>query len=77
MEGTVARLIGEKGYGFIKGEDSKDYFFHRQDFNGHFDDLVTDFQTAKNLRVTFEWAPSPKGLRASNVTRTDYPNQAV
>ena len=28
MKGTVKKFDKEKGYGFITGEDGKDYFFH-------------------------------------------------
>ena len=28
--GTVARWLDEKGFGFIKGEDGKDIFVHKQ-----------------------------------------------
>ena len=27
--GTVKRVISERGFGFIVGEDGKEYFFHR------------------------------------------------
>ncbi len=32
MKGTVTTHLAEKRYGFIKGEDGKDYFFHENDF---------------------------------------------
>ena len=28
MRGSIVRKVEEKGYGFILGEDEKDYFFH-------------------------------------------------
>lgn len=28
MKGTVKWFVSQKGYGFIRGEDKKDYFFH-------------------------------------------------
>ena len=28
MIGTVTSYLSDKNYGFIKGEDGKDYFFH-------------------------------------------------
>jgi cold shock CspA family protein len=31
LRGVIARLIPEKGYGFILGEDQTDYFFHVND----------------------------------------------
>lgn len=70
LEGTVARVMGDKRFGFIHSGD-KDYFFHASEFNGHFDDLVDDFQQGRVVKVTFEPVSSEKGLRASEVTRVD------
>lgn len=74
MEGRV-RKITDKGFGFIKGENGEDIFFHRDDFNGHWADLHDDFNNDMTIRVQFESKSTPKGLRASNVRRLDYPNQ--
>jgi cold shock CspA family protein len=63
--------MSDKGFGFIKGEDKKDYFFHRSDLNGFFEDLVQDFDGGRVIHVTFESVPSPKGPRASEVSRVD------
>lgn len=30
-KGTIRRLITDRGFGFIKGEDEEDLFFHRND----------------------------------------------
>lgn len=70
MKGTVARLMAEKKFGFIRGQDGRDYFFHHSDLNGFFDDLVEDAAIAQ-VAVTFESVPSEKGPRAGNVTRLD------
>ena len=67
MEGNVARLIGEKGFGFIKTENGVDYFFHRQDFAGLFDELIYMVDSGQHIKVTFDVVPSPKGPRAANV----------
>jgi cold shock CspA family protein len=71
MTGTVVRLMPEKRFGFLKGEDGKDYFFHQSDFHGFFDDLVEDFNAKRTIEVTFEVTPSDKGPRAAGVTRVD------
>lgn len=71
MEGTIARIIAQKSFGFIHGQDKKDYFFHRSDLNGFFDDLVADYEGGRIIKVEFESVPSQKGLRAGNVTRMD------
>jgi CspA family cold shock protein len=33
-KGTIKKLIGEKGFGFIKTEEGKELFFHRNDLQG-------------------------------------------
>ena len=33
-KGTIKKLIGDKGFGFIKTEDAKELFFHRNDLQG-------------------------------------------
>ncbi len=39
-KGTIARLIRDRGYGFITTEDGKDVFFHRSALRGlRFDSL--------------------------------------
>ena len=71
MTGTVSRVIADKGFGFITGEDGQDYFFHRSDLGGFFDDLAADIGKGRKIKVQFESVPSPKGARASNVVRDD------
>jgi CspA family cold shock protein len=71
MVGTVSRLIADKGFGFITGEDGVDYFFHRSDLGGFFDDLAADVAKGRKIKVNFDIVPSPKGPRAGNVTRID------
>jgi len=63
MKGTVARLIRDKGFGFIKGEDNTEYFFHRSAVQGgRFEDLED------NQPVEFDAGSGPKGPRAENIT---------
>lgn len=76
MIGIVKTLMPRRLFGFIKAEDGKEYFFHRDDFKGFWDDLVAD-DSDKDVEVTFDIVESTKGLRAGNVSRTDFPNQAV
>ena len=54
----------EKGYGFIRGEDGKDYFFHYSVL------VMDDFKTAeKGENVEFDVQESERGLRANNVKK--------
>ncbi len=66
MNGTIRRLTLDRGFGFLRGDDGRDYFFHRSDLADGadgFSDLNEDD------KVTFEpVVPAPeKGLRAAKV----------
>jgi cold shock CspA family protein len=62
IEGTIKRLVVDKGFGFI-GTRDREYFFHRSAIIG-----VTAFeQLREGQPVTFEEEASPKGPRASKV----------
>lgn len=76
MRGVVRMLNGEKRFGFIQ-TDVGDFFFHASAFNGHWDDLEADFRSHKKIEVEFDRDNGPKGPRASNVSRLDWPNQAA
>lgn len=71
MNGKVMRVLADKKFGFIKGDDGNDYFFHMSDLNGFFDDLVADNRVGHTINVTFEPSTGKKGLRANEVVRTD------
>ncbi len=80
MNGTIKNIVVKRAFGFIINPTTRtEYFFHRDDFNGHWDDLVNDHEAEKDshIPVEFEVVPSPKGPRASKVRRADYPNQAA
>ncbi|HTV53499.1 MAG TPA: cold shock domain-containing protein, partial [Terriglobia bacterium] len=41
MEGTIKRLIRDRGFGFIRSEDGQEVFFHRSALQGlDFDGLT-------------------------------------
>lgn len=63
-EGTIKKVVADRGFGFITAGDGKDYFFHRGGLVAplDFDQLVG------GERVTFEVEASPKGPRAISVT---------
>ena len=61
QNGTIKRLVMDRGFGFLSGEDGKEYFFHRSGTDTDFDRLQG------GERVTFEIEPSPKGPRAGKV----------
>jgi CspA family cold shock protein len=62
MNGTIKRLIADKDFGFIRGEDGNEYFFHKSGLkNAQFADLHV------GQDVTFEESEGQKGLRAEDV----------
>ena len=61
--GTIKKVISDRGFGFITGEDGKDYFFHR---DGLAESVVFD-RLAGGERVEFNLQASQRGPRAVNV----------
>jgi CspA family cold shock protein len=65
MNGTIKRLVQDRGFGFIVAENGAEYFFHREQLRGGL-----DFDTvSQGERVTFDTQEGPKGPRAINVQR--------
>ena len=77
MIGVIKTLMDQKGFGFIKGSDGKEYFFHRDDFVGFWPDLIAEKDKNSELQLDFTPAKTPKGLRAQNVSMMDWPNAAT
>ncbi len=65
MKGTIRTLNVERGFGFIKGQDGVEYFFHRTSLarGVQFESL------ALGEIVSFNVTQSDKGPRAADVTR--------
>ncbi len=62
MNGTIKRLVSDKGFGFVAAGADSEFFFHQSACNGvQFDDL------REGQAVTFEEGNGPKGPRAENV----------
>ena len=60
-QGTIKKLISDKGFGFIEAEQGE-LFFHRSSLaEGTFEDL------REGQAVEFTEGDSPKGPRAENV----------
>ena len=63
LSGTIKNTNTEKGFGFLVGQDGRDYFFHRSEFAaGEFEQLQ------RGDAVTFAAAEGSKGPRAHQVT---------
>lgn len=60
-QGTIKKLVSDKGFGFIKG-DNGELFFHRSAVEGITFEELTEGQT-----VDFQEGNGPKGPRAENV----------
>ena len=59
MTGEVKWFSGGKGYGFIQGDDGRDYFCHQSQIQ------MDGFRTLEQgQRVTFEVEESEKGPQA-------------
>ena len=62
MNGTIKRLVNDKGFGFVAAADGNEYFFHQSACAaGDFDQL------REGQSVTFNTGQGPKGPRAENV----------
>ena len=61
-QGTIKKLIADKGFGFIDGERG-DLFFHHSAVQGT---TIESLQVGQE--VTYEEGSGPKGPRADNVT---------
>ena len=60
--GTIARLLIDKGFGFIRDEGGIEHFFHRSSVRGAVFELLREGQ-----RVEFTQEESGKGPRAGEV----------
>jgi len=62
MKGTIKRLVGDKGFGFISVDSGPEYFFHQSACTG------TPFsELRQGQTVSFDIGQGPKGPRAENV----------
>ncbi|MBI3333963.1 cold shock domain-containing protein [Candidatus Pacearchaeota archaeon] len=61
MKGKVKFFNEKKGFGFILGEDGKDYFVHSTSLNGA--------SIGEGDSVTFEVEQGEKGLKAVKVSK--------
>lgn len=61
QNGTIKKVVSDRGFGFIASDDGTEYFFHRSGI-----DMFDSLQGGE--RVTFEIESSPKGPRAAKVT---------
>jgi CspA family cold shock protein len=60
--GTIKRLVRERGFGFIMGQDGTELFFHRSALSGEGFDSLSEGQA-----VEFDVEKGNKGPRAANM----------
>lgn len=60
-EGTIKKLVSDRGFGFIEGERGELFFHHSSVEGSAFDSL------REGLRVTYKEGKGPKGPRAEDV----------
>ena len=60
-QGTIKKLIMDKGFGFIQGERGE-LFFHHSALDG-----IAIEELREGQKVEFSIEKGPKGLQASNV----------
>jgi len=60
MNGTIAHIVSDRGFGFVRATNGQDYFFHLTDLRGslEFEDLF------EGLEVDFELKREPANGRA-------------
>jgi cold shock CspA family protein len=61
MKGLVKKYITDKGFGFIRGESDKEYFFHRSN-------AEDQSALAEGVRVKFDIGENEKGNYAKNIS---------
>lgn len=64
-QGTIKKIVSEKGFGFIGGDNGDVFFHHSAVADGQFETLRI------GQGVTYEEGQGPKGVRAENVQPTD------
>ena len=61
MNGTVKFFNDQKGFGFVAGEDGKEYFVHQTGLND-------GVRLRENDNVTFDVVEGDRGPKAENVS---------
>jgi cold shock protein len=60
--GTIKRLVSDKGFGFVQAADGTEYFFHQS--------ACTDVrfgELREGQALTFDKGQGPRGPRAENI----------
>lgn len=64
VSGRIKKIVPDRGFGFVRGDDGNEVFFHRTEVT------TTDFDSLEEGEaVIFEVVDSPKGPRARNLQK--------
>lgn len=63
-KGTIKKLVPDRGFGFIKQEDSSDVFFHRTSVQ---EATFESLEEGQIVEFDLERDPRGRGMRATNV----------
>ena len=66
LEGTIARVVKDRGFGFITATDGTDYFFHMSGLKNATIDIL---RLGEKVRFLIEPDTKGKGPRANSVER--------
>lgn len=72
-KGTIHRVLKEKGYGFLTGEDGKNYFFHFSNVIGY----ANEWWPKVGDKVAFVPKEGKKGLAAEEVELVPTPGSSI
>ena len=62
MQGKIKKLVRERGFGFVRGDDGKEVFFHRSGLGANDYDSLSEGDV-----VEYVVQEGPRGPRAENV----------
>jgi CspA family cold shock protein len=62
VRGRIKKMVRDRGFGFIRGDDGKEVFFHRSGLGGADYDALSEGDV-----VEYNVQESPRGPRAENV----------
>jgi CspA family cold shock protein len=62
VRGRIKKMVRDRGFGFIRGDDGKEVFFHRSGLGGADYDILNEGDI-----VDYHVSESPRGPRAENV----------
>jgi CspA family cold shock protein len=62
VRGRIKKMVRDRGFGFIRGDDGKEVFFHRSGLGGADYDALAEGDV-----VEYQISESPRGPRAENV----------